>query len=424
MSDPKIKLIGTILCATFFSFSILIPGLNHIAPAFGAEATAAPTEQGESGGTLNASQSENSLSSEVQSENKIEAQVDLSQMRSFLEKLDADLQDSVPDFSLTALFDNLKEGGLNLNLQDMGKTFLTLLSREFIQAAPLIGKLLILAVLCAVLQQLQVAFSGEVGKIAQIMAYLVLLGLALTAFQASIDVAKEAIDQMVGMVQTAFPVLFTLLVAMGNVTSAALLKPVVLGSLSFLVTLLKNIVLPLFFMGAVLKLFNHVSGQFKLKKLAGLIDFTGKVSLGLILTSFIGIMAVQGVTGGVADSVALRTAKYSADLIPVVGKFFKDAVELVVSSGLLLKNAIGIIAIIAIVMICLGPILKIVAMIFVFRISAAIIEPLGQADLAESLQSMSQSLVYIFAVVTSVSIMFFMTIAVVVGAGNLSVMLH
>ena len=351
-------------------------------------------------------------------------QVDLSQVRGLLAKIDADVQSSMPGFSLAKMFEELKQGKVSLQPDKLGKAILVFLGKEVLKSAPLIGKLLILAVLCAVLQQLQVAFGGDVGRMSQILAYLVLMGISLASFQIAIDVSKSAVDQMVSLMQVLFPVLFTLLLAMGNFTTAALFKPLVMGSLTFLATLLKTIVLPLFFLGAVLRLFDHISEQFKLSKLAGLLEFAGKISLGFVLTLFLGVMAVQGVTGGVADGVVLRTAKYSADLIPVVGKFFKDAVELVVTSGLLLRNALGLIAILALVLICLGPLVKILAMIITFRISAALVEPLGEKALADSLQDMAKSLVYIFGAVASVTIMFFITVAVVVGTGNISIMLR
>lgn len=351
-------------------------------------------------------------------------QVDISQVRSFLEKLDADVQNSLPGFSLSKMFEELKEGKLSLQPDKLGKAILTFLGKEVLSSAPLIGKLLILAVLCAVLQQLQTVFSGEVGRMSQVLSYLVLMGIALASFKIAIDISKNAVDQMVGLMQVLFPVLLTLLLAMGNLTTAALFKPLVMGSLTFLATLLKTVVLPLFFLGSVLRLFNNISEQFKLSKLAGLLDFAGKISLGFILTLFIGVMAVQGVTGGVADGVVLRAAKYSADMIPVVGKFFKDAVELVVTSGLMLRNALGLIAILAIAIICLGPLIKILAMILTFRISAALVEPLGEKALADSLQDMAKSLIYIFGAVASVTIMFFITVAIVVGTGNYSIMLR
>ncbi len=351
-------------------------------------------------------------------------EIDLSQMRGFLEQLDSDVQKAMPGFSIVRTFEDLKSGELSLKPENLGRTLLALLGHQILGTAPLIGKLLILAVLGAVLGQLQVAFGGSVGKTAQVMTYLVLLSLAITSFREALSIATGAIDQMVGLMQTMFPVILTLLVTMGNLTSAALFKPLIMGSLTVLATMIKTVILPLFFLAAVLKLFNHISEQFKLSKLAGLFEFAGKLSLGAIMTVFIGVMTVQGVTGGVADSVVFRTAKYSADLIPVVGKFFKDAVELVITSGLLLKNAVGIVALLAIVIICLGPLIKILAMILVFRVSAALIEPLGEKPLADSLQDMSKSLVFILVTVASVGIMFFMAVAVVVGTGTFSVMLH
>lgn len=355
---------------------------------------------------------------------ELSQQVDLSQMRSFLNQLDSDVQKTMPGFSLTNLFDDLKAGKLDLRPEKIGQTLVGALGREVLSSAPLIGKLLILAVLGAVLAQLQVAFGGSVGKTAQVMTYLVLLSLALTSFREALSIASGTIDQMVGLMQTLFPVMMTLLISMGNLSSAAIFKPLIMGSLTVLATIIKTIILPLYFLAAILRLFNHISDQFKLSKLAGLFEFMGKISLGAIMTVFIGVMTVQGVTGGVADSVVFRTAKYSADLVPVVGKFFKDAVELVITSGLLLKNAVGIIALLAIIVICLGPLVKILAMLLVFRVSAALIEPLGEKSLAESLQDMSKSLIYILVTVAAVAIMFFMTVAVVVGTGTFSVMLH
>lgn len=351
-------------------------------------------------------------------------QVDLSQMRGFLEQLDSDVLKAKPGFSLAKMFEDLKSGTLDLRPEKLGQSLIGILGREVLSSAPLIGKLLILAVLCAVLGQLQVAYDGNVGKVAQVMTYLVLVSLALTSFREALGVATETMDKMVGLMQTLFPVLLTLLISMGNLTSAALFKPLIMGSLAVLATMIKTVVLPLFFLAAVLRLFNHISEQFKLSKLAGLLEFGGKLSLGVIMTVFIGVMTVQGVTGGVADSVVFRTAKYSADLVPVVGKFFKDAVELVITSGLLLKNAVGIIALLAIIVIVVVPLVKLLAMILVFRISAALIEPLGEKALAESLQDMSKGLTLILVTVAAVAVMFFMTVAVVIGTGTFSVMLH
>lgn len=351
-------------------------------------------------------------------------EIDLSEVKDMLRQLDRDIQESLPEFSLSQLFEDLKSGKVSLKPDHLGNSILKAILRELVTNAPLIAELLVLAVVCAVINQLQLAFTGNVSRISKMIVYLVLLSLAISSFRIAIDTGCEAIDTMVSFMQAILPVMYTILLAMGNLTSAALFKPVVMGSLVFLTTVIKTVVLPLFFLSIVLKLFNNISQQFKLTKLASLLEFGGKLSIGVVMTVFIGIMTVQGVTGGVADGVTLRTAKYSADLIPVVGKFFKDAVELVVSSGLLLKNALGLISLLAVALIILSPVIKIIAMMFTFKISAALVEPLGESELADSLQDMSKGLLYIFTAVASVGIMFFMAIAIVIGTGDLAVMLR
>ena len=351
-------------------------------------------------------------------------EINLTQVMDMLKQLDREIQGSLPEFSLTQIFNDIKNGTLNLNPQNIGNSILRGIIKEVVANAPLIAKLLALAVLCAVINQLQAAFTGNVANIARLFGFLVLVSLAIMSFKVALDIGIGAIERMVGFMQATLPVMYTLLLAMGNITSTAIFKPVILGSLVFLASVIKNLVLTLFFLSIVLKLFNNISQHFKLAKLASLLEFGGKLSIGIVMTVFIGIMTIQGVAGGVTDGIALRTAKYSVDLIPVVGKFFKDAVELVVSSGLLLKSALGIVSLLAIVIITLLPVVKIIAMMFAFKISAALIEPLGEKELADTLNEMSKGLMHIFVAVSCVALMFFMAITIIVGAGSLPIMLR
>jgi len=136
-------------------------------------------------------------------------------------------------------------------------------------------------------------------------------------------------------------------------------------------------------------------------------------------------MMVQGIAGSVADGVALRTAKFGIGVfVPVVGKLFSDALEAVIGTSLLLKNAVGLVGILGVFFICSFPILKIVSLMLIYKIAAAIIQPIGDKMIADSLNLMSNSLTLVFAAVSSVCIMFFFVIAIVVGAGDFSLMLR
>ena len=336
---------------------------------------------------------------------------------------EAEVRSILPDFSFDRFFQDLLRGEGGLSFGGILLGILRFCVQTFVVNGPLIAKLIVLAVFCAILNQLQLAFGGQVSQVARLLNVFVLIGLAVAAFRVALESAVEAIDNMVSFMQAIMPIMFTVLLSMGNLTSSALFKPVVLGSLTVLATILKTVVLPLFFLAVGLRLFNSVSAQFKLERLAGLLEMGGKVGIGLVMTVFLGIMSVQGLTGGVADGVGMRTAKYSVDLIPVVGKYFKDAFELVVTSGLLLKNAIGIMVLFVLVFITLIPVLKIAAMALTFHLTAALVEPIGEKELAGALQDMGKGMQYIFATVAAVGLMFFLAVVIVTGVGNLSSML-
>ncbi len=351
--------------------------------------------------------------------------VDLSKIQGFIDQIDQDTKSYFPQLDLANLLDNLKAGKVDFSPQTFFSGILKLLFREVVASSGILAKLVVLAVLCGVLQHLQQAFEGNVGKVAQAMSYLVLITIAIASFSLAIDTGRKAIDDMVGFMQALLPVQITLLVALGNITSATIFHPFIIGALSFISTLIKNVVFPLLFLGAVLSIINHISEHMKVSKLAELFNTASKAILGLCLTVFIGIMTIQGVTGGLSDGIALRSAKYATDtFIPVVGRWFSDAIELVVGSALILKSAVSIVGIIVISIICLIPVIKIVAIMLVYRVAAAFVQPLGNNGLADALQSMSSSLTLVFASVASVGIMFFMAIAIIMATGNLTVMLR
>jgi stage III sporulation protein AE len=356
--------------------------------------------------------------------NELQQDIHLDEVFDLFASYEDEVKTFLPQFSFGDFFKGLLQGRGGLESTSLLQGILSFCVKTFVVNGPLISKLIILAIFCAILNQLQLAFGGQVSHVARLLNVFVLIGLAVSAFRVALEVSNQAIDSMVAFMQAILPFMFTVLLAMGNITSTALFKPLVLGSLAVFATIMKVVVLPLFFLAVGLKLFNSISQQFKLDKLANLLETMGKIAIGLVMTVFLGVMSVQGVAGGVADGVGMRTAKYSADLVPVVGRYFKDAVELVVGSGMLLKNALGIVVIVALIFITLIPVLKIAAMALTFYLASALVEPIGEKELAGALQDMGKGLRNIFATVAAVGLMFFLTVVIVVGVGTFSALIQ
>ena len=207
--------------------------------------------------------------------------------------------------------------------------------------------------------------------------------------------------------------------AAGGLTQAATMDPIVLGATILIPQLYLNIIIPLILSSFVLQFANNMTNG---SKLSNLCDIAKKSTIwiqGIIITIFIGLLTVRGITSSTIDAVTLKTTKFAIDnFIPIVGKSFSDAISSVAGYSLIIKNAIGSIGLIVIILIILYPIIKIVLSSIIFKLSASLLEPIADKRITKSIAAAGESLTLIMSCVLCVSLMFFLLIAMMVQAGK------
>jgi len=347
-------------------------------------------------------------------------------VQEFIDRLDTEIKGSIPQFHFKEMVSKLVRGELEWKPGQIFNQLIRQLFKEVVANFNLLGKLVVLAIICAVLQNLMSSFEkSSAGQLAHSVTYLVLITLAIGSFSIAVNAGREVVDTMVTFMQALTPVLLTLLVAVGGLASAAIFSPVILATLSIFGTLIKDIVLPLLFFVAILGIAGNLSERFKVSNLADLLKTAAMGLMGVFSTIFLGVLAIQGVAGAVGDSVTFRTAKFSVDaFVPVVGGMLSDALEAVLSSSLLLKNAVGIAGVAVIGTVMVVPLLKIISLAFIYKLAGALIQPIGSGQMVDCLNSLGNNLLLIFATVATAGLLFFFTITIIVGVGNISVMLH
>lgn len=352
--------------------------------------------------------------------------LNIGELESFIKRIDQDLNSQLSAFSLQGFLEKIRKGRLDFNLGDVVKALLDFLFRQLLAHLALLGKLLVLGTALALLEQLQNAFEqNTVARLAHGIGVLCLLTVALSSFTLALNTGRDAIGNMVGVMHSILPVLLTLMAGMGNLTSVALMHPVVFASLNVFGALTRNIVFPLIFCAAILGIVNHISERFQVSRLAELLRDGSVILTTLFLTLFVGILGIQGVAGAVSDGIGLRTAKFlTGAFVPVVGGILSDAVEAIMGCSLFLKNAVGILGTLIIFFMCALPGIKILSVAMIYRLAAALMEPLGAHRLGGSLALLGNYLFVVFAGVAAVGLMFFIALTIVVGAGNFSVLLR
>lgn len=290
----------------------------------------------------------------------------------------------------------------------------------------LLGKILFLAVLCVLMQQLQNSFrSSEIAVLSYSVCFIFLLIIGMKAFTSAVMIAEQTVDVMIGFMEALLPLLLFLLTAVGAITSAALFTPLMLFAVNVLGVLMKTVILPLFLLTAILDSLNYFSRTYRLGQLASLIRQGGMVLFGFGMMLFTGLLTIQGVSGGIADGLGLRTAKFAVgNFVPIVGKMFADSVDVIFGASLILKNAIGIFGMMTVGTVCLVPLVKLLVLAFLMKAGGALIQPMGEDRLASCLAQLGTHILLLFAVVLSVALIFFLTITIIVGVGSMSVMMR
>jgi stage III sporulation protein AE len=353
----------------------------------------------------------------------IAADLDFSGVESFINSLNNDLVD---DFNLQNIWQDAKNGRLDLSWQKIFNALWHRLWHEVTESAALLVQLVVLAVASLLLVNFQEMFpKSSIAIIARAVVYLVLMTIALQSFLLVGDMVKNTVDNMSGFVYALLPTLLTLMVAMGGVSSVGIFHPALLGAIGINVNIIKVAVVPLAYFSAALVVVSYITPKFDLSKMAKLCQNMAVGIITLMLTLFTAFLGILGLTGAAIDGLTIKAAKSATGLfVPLVGKPLADAFDTVLSTALLIKNSVGVVGILVILIICALPIIKILVIAVIYRLAAALVQPLGDGALAEALHGLSNSLLVFFAVVAGLGLFFFFMLSITVGISDISMMMR
>jgi len=340
--------------------------------------------------------------------------------------VDEELNEILDGFSTERLLSNILEGNLNADLKGIGGNVLKFLFREMYENLGIFLKLSALVVICALLKNLHANFLREnVGQVAFYICYIVTISVLLVGYGTVMKLGTDIIDKMAGFMYVAIPVMMSLLISTGNITAGGILHPVLLLIVETSITLIRSLFIPLVFMSTVLKIVNNVSEKIQLAKLANLLKQIVFIALSVILTVLVIAVSLHGSLGAVIDGSTSKAAKFAiSTFIPIIGKTLADATDTVIGYTLFIKNAAGAAAIIGILIICIVPMLKIIALALLYKAAGALLEPVSESRITNCIDDVAGSMLQIFALAAAVAFMFLISVTALISAGNISAMLR
>lgn len=344
-----------------------------------------------------------------------------------LEKImeDTSLQSGglVPDLTIQDIINNAISGQPIFDSQLIIQNFIDLFLYEMKNSLLLGVQLVTICIVIGLLTNLSNSFGNKaVSRLGIIVCSCFVIGLCLNNFSQTYNMCADTLGTMAKTMQILLPILIPLLISIGGITTGSILNPLIIGSITLFNTILQKFILPLIFISSIFILVNSLTDRDYVKKLAVFLRGIATFSTGLCALFFSGITAIQGFVSESADGVLINTARYSAsNFIPIVGGFAADSIDMVLSCIGVIKNGVSVFGVILIIAILVTPLIKLMAIAVIYKITAIIIEPIGNKQVSGCMNEMGNSVITMAVVLFLSAVMFlvFLTIIIGIGGGSL-----
>lgn len=274
--------------------------------------------------------------------------------------------------------------------------------------------LLIIGVLSTVLHHCGNLFHNrQISDLAFYFTYLYGVILLLKVFFVMAETALEMIESIISFTQIMIPA-FYIAVAMcyASLTAGAFYQLNLL--LLYAVEILfPEIIMPLI-TGFVY--ISVISGSTEDDRFSGLTDFIKKavcLMIKICISTVAGVGVMKSLIHPVADSVKYTMFQKTVAAIPGIGDVTDSVSKMLLGSALLIKNSIGIVFLLLLILLVCAPVTKIFLLASMIKLSGACVGMLGDKRLTKCIDRVAEGGFLLLKASLGVVMVFFVMIALV-----------
>ena len=304
------------------------------------------------------------------------------------------------------------------------KKVISLLGTEFSSSLKMLISILVIIVIHGILKSITDGLeNSNVSQIIYFVQYILIVTLIMSNFTEIIKLIKDTANNLVGFINLLMPLLLTLMVYTGNITTSTVLEPIMLFISDFIGNIIVNALIPIVLIIVVFSIISKISDRIQVEKISEFLKSGVVWFLGISLTIFVEVVSLEGTLSSSVDGITAKTAKAAvSSVIPVVGKVLGDVVDSVLGCGVILKNAVGVVGVIVIIGICILPVLKIATLSIMYSLASAVVQPVADDKIVKLLDEMSGVFKLLLGILCSLSVILIIGVTLVIKISNSGMM--
>ncbi len=325
-----------------------------------------------------------------------------------------DEQEDLSGISFSSLVFSILKGENGISAKKAGTWLKDTLFRELEETRGLFVEVLVISIAFGILRNFSDVFDNSyISELCFVLVYSVLAVLLMKSFLVMHTLTKETIGTTVEFMRTLIPVYGMSMVFSNGTATAAAFYELTFIILYLVQWVLLSVLLPLVQIMIVFWFMNELLDGEKFEKMTELIEDGVRFVLKFITSVVVGLNVIQGLIQPAADKFKNSMVSKTASAIPGVGGSIRAVSEIIVSAGTLVKNSVGVAAMLLLFGICLFPLIKIGVMAFFYKLSAAVVEPVADKRIAETMNGVCRGSVLLAKILLTSVLLFLLTIAMV-----------
>lgn len=308
----------------------------------------------------------------------------------------------------------IAENGVMGSLWEIGAYVLQSLIGEIRTNRQNMMHILVLVLLFCVLQNfLELTDNSYVSELCYMLTYLVMMLLLLKSFSVTAQIVRDMLDTVTGFMRMLLPAYLGVMVFAGSAMSAMSFYELTFFILYGIEMIMTYFLLPLISVYVLFQLANYTLKDEVFSKTADLIHDLFGWGAKIILTLVVGLNVVQGMIAPAVDYASRTTLTKSLGLIPGIGGAASAIGDILIGSGMVIKNSVGVAAIFLLLFLTLVPFIKVLIITFLYKCMAALLEPIADKRIAKAMAGMATGGGMLMRMITTTVFMIFITIAMI-----------
>ena len=342
-------------------------------------------------------------------ESKLFSEFDLSEIDNSLQKI---FPEEKMDFK--SLVTSLIEGD-GKNAGELIREFISdQFAYEFRYNRQNLAYMLLIAVIAAIFTNFSNAFQNrQVSEISFYVLYILLITMCLNAFRIAMSGIEGHLETLLDFMRVLCPSYFLAVAIASGSSSSLIFYNIVLFLIYVVEVLILRFLLPVINIYIMVQVLNYLAGEEYLSQFAELLSKMVTWILKTLVTCVIGINVIQGMLAPAIDALKRSALTKTAEAIPGIGNAIGGVTDVVLGTAVLIKNGIGMAGAAVMIAICAIPIVQMALMTLMYKLTAALVQPVSDKRITGCISSVSQGYELLMKVVFSTGLLFLLTIAVV-----------